>query len=341
MTLVLIESSNNTRSNSSTASKFESLFQEVEKGSFVIKSIRRRSNGKISDLGISAARVKCLFCMRKIHSKSNLIFKERELCVEIDELVRSVRKKQISPEDFHLALNKISHGVKRELRVYKKGVRLHRGRLLNSNPSTISEMSYPPKKMAKVGRANISGCPLFYASAGIPSTFTECRVEINNHIYVGEWECIEPLAVQVIGFSHANPIESLLHEIYTTPSDDMYEYTARISTHLLSGDLINGLLYPSVINMSKSSNFAIKVEYVDKFLRLVNVKLFKVLAITDKFIYESKESDFALPDSKGQLKWQNRLGQWKIDKSGEGLVIISNGWERKVVDLDGCIVDPT
>ena len=232
--------------------------------------------------------------------------------MEIDELVRAIKKKQISLGNFQFEVNNICRGIKRETKVFEKGARLYRGRLLNSKPFAISEMSYPPAHKTGLGRLNNRGCPIFYASTELPTIFLECRAEVNTHIYASEWECLESPVVQVIGFLETNPLEEFLNEIFTMPSDKMNEYTARISTHLLNDKSINGLLYPSIVSMNKFHNVAVKAKYVDKFLRLVNVKLFRIVAITDEYVYQTEEIDVALPDNNGQFKWQNKRKEGKV-----------------------------
>jgi hypothetical protein len=116
-------------------------------------------------------------------------------------------------------------------------------------------------------------------------------------------------------------------------------YSARVAHHLMSGP-ISGLLYPSIAAQNKSQNLAVKADFVDTGLRLINASFYHIKEIKDKHQYETEELDFAIPDSKGALEWKGRKKQWVLRKQGEELKMVSNGWTWDACSPDGSLVEP-
>lgn len=258
-------------------------------------------------------------------------------------LFTSVRNREVSAKELLEHLNNAAKGISRKGIIYEPGARLYRGRIINPAPTDIEQISYPPKSKSKLGRANLSNETVFYASAGLPTTFVECQIGVGNNFCVGEWECLQNLRLQILGFETSDSeFEILLHEIFTSKSTDMYEYTATIANHLFRGDSIDGLLYPSIASDNKSQNLALKTSYVDSSARLVNVRYFSISNEVSPFQYQCEEIDFATPTSTGKLDWKGRPAVWKITENGGSLDMVA-GQDRRWKAYDsttGKIVDP-
>jgi hypothetical protein len=262
------------------------------------------------------------------------------------QLLQLAANSAIGPEEFERELWGQSKGHKRRGRKYKSGeVRIYRTRVWHESerPKSIADLSYPPKHATPMGRANLEGEPIFYASAGLPASFVECRLEKGQYVICSEWRNTTDMLLQEVGLlaeKNVSNIERIYHEIFTSTDPAMYKFSARIARHLLSGDPISGLIYPSIAAQNSSQNIALKTGFVDAGLRIVNVSLYYLKNATASFQYETEEIDFALPNHDGSLNWKGRRRQWVIRKNGDQLKMVSNGWSWNAYDMAGTLVDP-
>jgi len=262
------------------------------------------------------------------------------------ELLHLANTNNISPEAFERELWSLSKGHKRQGRNYKGDeVRIYRTRVWRASerPKSIAELSYPPQHATPLGRANLEGAPLFYASAGLPASFVECRLEKGEYVICSEWRNTTDMLLQEVGLSNNEnvlDIEKIYHNIFTSTDAAMYKFSARIARHLLSGDPISGLIYPSIAAQNNSHNIALKTGFVDTGLQVVNASLYYLKNATSSFQYEIEEIDFALPKLDGSLNWKGRKRQWVIRESGGQLKMVSNGWSWNAFDPAGILVAP-
>src|ERR1019366_1908103 len=183
---------------------------------------------------------------------------------------------------------------------------------------------------------------IFYASAGLPPSFVECKLEQGQHVVCGEWRNTTNMILQEVGLSEEldpEGLERLYHDIFTSPDPKVYGYSSRVAHHLMSGPL-SGLLYPSIAAQNKSHNLALKADFVDGGLRLINASFYRIKDVKAKHQYEIEELDFAKPDSKGIFEWMGRKRQWVLRKQGDELKMIANGWTWDAYSLDGKRVEP-
>jgi hypothetical protein len=209
-------------------------------------------------------------------------------------------------------------------------------------PTEAMEFSYPRSKCNK-GRANVHNAPVFYASAGGPTTFVESRCESGNTVVVSEFRCYEELLVQEIGFTNvdqtATEYEIIMHELFAAPGSEYYEYSSRIASHLMSGKELHGITYPSLASNSSSQNFALKTSFVDRALHFINATAYKIKQITDPFKYEVDEIDFGTVEH-GKISWKGRKKKWSLTHKGQTLQMVSTGWSWDAYDEGGRLVDP-
>lgn len=265
------------------------------------------------------------------------------------ELLELAREKKINPDDFLTHLWSISKGTIRTGRRYtgstKDPVRLFRSRIFKSKPlpSELSEYSYPPVGVTTIGRANRINSPIFYASAGGPTTFVEARAQKGDILAVSEFRCHSEIMLQEIGFirneSSHSELEKSMHELFTQDGDGLYEYSSCIAHHLMGGEQIHGLTYPSIISNNSSQNVALKPSFVDEHMHLAHVTAYFIKNVRDSSKYDVEEVDFALPEN-GGLHWKGRKKQWVLRKTDEELKMQSNGWWLDAYDLDGTLVNP-
>jgi hypothetical protein len=199
------------------------------------------------------------------------------------ELLQLVASSAISPEEFERELWALSEGHRRRGRIYKSGdVRIYRTRIWPGpeRPKSAADLSYPPKHATHLNRANLEGEPVFYASAALPPSFVECRLEKGQHVVCSEWRNTIDLILQEVGMladgKTSDDVERIYHEIFTSTDPAMYTFSARVARHLLSGDSISGLIYKSIAAQNASENLALKTGFVDAGLRLVNTSMYYI-----------------------------------------------------------------
>lgn len=265
------------------------------------------------------------------------------------QLLTLARSKSISPEDFEKKLWELSTEQERTARRYtgtsSEPIRVFRSRPFTTDalPTEAAEYSYPNPSICRMGRANVQNAPVFYASAGGPTTFVESRCAVGNIVVVSEFRCYAEMVVQEIGFAGndqtATEYEILMHELFVAPGNEYHEYSSRIASHLMSGDFVHGITYPSVASGSRSQNLALKTSFVDTALHLVSTTAYKIKEITEPFRYEVDEIDFGTLD-RGKVSWKGRKKKWSLTRKGQELRMVSNGWNWDAFDEHGNLVDP-
>lgn len=266
-----------------------------------------------------------------------------------ENLLDRVLKGIISPDQFEKEIWTISTGVKRTGRGYNGSkedpIRLFRSRVFNSTdlPNTLNEYSYPPAKFCNLGRANEKNIPVFYASAGGPTTFIESRCKIGDIIVLSEYRCTNKLIVQKVGFSNKlgeeSEFERTIHEIFTHLGDKYYEYSSKIASHLMRGDQLHGITYPSIISRNQSQNLAIKIDYADEFLSLMHCTAYKINSIKNQFKYDVEEFNFGV-NEENSINWKGRKKRWELKEQDAELKWWANGWQWEAYDVNNKLVDP-
>lgn len=266
-----------------------------------------------------------------------------------ENLFQQVINKTILPDQFEKEIWELSKGVKRQGRIYKGSeldpLRLFRSRVFESEklPVTHSEFSYPPIEWCKLGRANENGLPVFYASAGGPTTFVESRCQVGNIIVISEYRGTSELLVQEVGFSNSqnekNEYEKIIHEIFIHPTNEYYDYSSKIAMHLMKGEQLHGITYPSIISNNQSQNVALKTQYADKFLSLIHCTAYRIKSVENPFKYDVEEINFGV-NNNGSVQWKGRKKQWVIRENGGQLAMKANGWQWEAYDINNKLVDP-
>ena len=164
------------------------------------------------------------------------------------ELLQKVVDTEISAVDYERELKCISNDKKRIARKCNgstdKPIRLFRSRSFDSTflPEDLAEYTYPHSSICRIGRANSEGSPVFYASAGGPTTFVEAKCEVGDIVVVSEFRCHNPIILQVIGFSDSEQIpsdfETLIKTIFIFKGDRYYQYSSKTAQFLMQGDKV-------------------------------------------------------------------------------------------------------
>lgn len=263
----------------------------------------------------------------------------------LKKLESSAKEGTLEPEQLLNNLNRLSSGHRRPgLRITGQTRDFFRTRTFNSDdklPVATTDIAYPPQKSALLGRANRPEESIFYASIGMPTTLAESRAKKGDIIVSGRWKNIEELILQSVGFSGKNlGLEGVYNGIFTSDNESMYKYSSIIAKHLMNGDQIHGISYPSIISGGRSQNVALKKSTVDTNMRLIYASAFRVKELYKNGSYRLEEIDFAIPDDSGKLIWTGRKHKWVLRKQGDELTVISNGWDWDAYLPDGTWVSP-
>ncbi len=262
---------------------------------------------------------------------------------DLEDILKQVKDRSITAKSLKHKLDRSSAGHKRKGRKLNKGTEFYRTRVFDdesSLPGSVSDISFAPKEISKLGRANTPGNTVFYASVGMPTTLVESRVKPGQILVYGRWKTLDNLILQEVGFEDSKVhLENIYHTIFTNPDESMYTYSSVVAEHLLKGGVIQGIIYPSIINKNKAPNVAIKPEYVDDNMRLLYGTALYIESMSKDSIYKTKEINFALPSEDGILVWKGRKRKWVVaDK--EELKMVSNGWEWNAYKPDGSWASP-
>jgi hypothetical protein len=120
---------------------------------------------------------------------------------------------------------------------------------------------------------------------------------------------------------------------------DYYEYSSKIAVHLMNGEQLHGITYPSIILSNQSQNFALKIECADKVLSLVHCTAYVIKSIEHPLKFDVEEYNFGV-NNNGMIHWTSRKKQWSIKKNGGQLTIEANGWQWEAYDINNKLVDP-
>ena len=237
------------------------------------------------------------------------------------ELLKKAKEKTIGPEEFLKELSILATGLKRNGYLYsREEIRLYRTRVFETDvrPAAIEELSYPPIEKTVLQRANKQGEQVFYSSLGLATGLVESKVKVNQYIAISEWINTEELVLQGVGLlpNHqlSNEVEKLYHDIFTWPTDEMYEYTSIIASHLMNGTTICGLAYPSIASKQPGDNIVLLKKFVDNGLEFVHASLYQVNSISENEEYTLREIAMGLSESNGRLKWHEGKVNYHFDK---------------------------
>ncbi len=206
-------------------------------------------------------------------------------------------------------------------------IRMYRARV-NENAEFVNDLREPPASIAKEGRVNRAGHPMFYSSLHRFSAIAETLQGKESQILVSCWKTIQPLTFTHIAYdpsslrligtknTHIKRIKgnSLLYRPETsrkklsvmarlfvgTNHKDKYKLSTAISECMLKGPF-DGLVYPSISMAGGADNFAIHPEIARKKLQFIGVE--KVRINTNM---EEASLNYATSNNEESLDWKGR-----------------------------------
>jgi hypothetical protein len=247
----------------------------------------------------------------------------------------------------------------------------YRARATSHQPSTLSELWYPPAANARTNRANHAGQPILYCAVGaIEPVFFELRnLTVGSHVTVLWVRLTRNLILQNIGYQpehlkklgsqrtvrppHAPLIEDrrsaeihhLLGDLFTevVPAGEEWRYktTIAIAERLLGENEtpIGGLMYPTIAMRANADNVAIRRSFADTGLEFVRAEYRRVTAISGPLALETDTEDVANSVQDGALVWQGGRDEWTVaGRTGLVMTAEDNRWVAR--DQHGNIVPP-
>lgn len=217
---------------------------------------------------------------------------------------------------------------------FKPGIILYRGRL-ESKCHHRRDLGYPPAHLARLGRANQEGSPLFYGTTLRSAVFYEVPNNVGDHLLVSRWRTVADLFVNHLGYTStvfnglgsgrqkpgwygkSDPLKcedssrealEILGNLFASRDQGLYKLTAVLAGYFMRPPL-NGLVYPTIAMKANADNFAIKPEWVDIGLDFIGVELVRIDAVRG-FERDVSIIDYGTANPDGLLDWKGaaRIG---------------------------------
>ena len=289
----------------------------------------------------------------------------------IEDLENSDLQK-IKISELEVLLTALFSGYKINAPRFEAGVYLYRGRKCEK-PSSLDQVYYPkPEYIKKIGRINDIEQPFFYAAAARSVPFFELDVKHGDLIAIACWKTTKQLLLNHVGFTKEcklylsanrdltsiydfiknmqqfddknkiveNYLASKFIEKLSPDNEYKYKMTITIAKKLLDGNLIDGIMYPTIAMSGNADNIALKPQYADTNLKFVSVEFIK---ITDRkgtsISYDVLDSATTV-NSKNEFNWSGRNLQWKIQEDVGELRMKDEGAGWIAYDKNGIRVDP-
>lgn len=233
--------------------------------------------------------------------------KEKVVCAI--QRIESLDLRTTSIDDIEAELGAMLKGYRVCAPRLDAGIRLYRGRICDK-PRNLSDIIYPPARLITCyGRANDIGEQILYATTGKSAVFHELPTRVGDYIAMGRWRSTGKMLLNHIGFTDQckaslnsardldqlydfvahmrdfGQTNDLLHAYlaskFITPvgigEEWKYKISIAIGHILLTGNRIDGIMYPTVAMQGNVDNIAIKSACVSRYLVLEGVEFVRVI----------------------------------------------------------------
>lgn len=261
-------------------------------------------------------------------------------------------------------------GLTNEALILDKGTTIYRARIVEEQPTRISDLSYPPKEIAGVNRANRENDPIFYASSGAAAAVFELNPDPGDKVAILKWRITEEITLNTVGYS-AEVLKRLdssraqgelpgdgvadtesrgnfimrnyFAELFTqhVPENEKHRHklTAAIAEIWRSGEPLDGIIYPTVRMWANEDNLAIETGVVDQALKPISAEFIEIQGKENKEI-EMKVLDTCTAIQDGEIQWNGHGRKWVLETDGAWGKFKSEDGRWKVEDSGGGGVTP-
>jgi len=295
----------------------------------------------------------------------------QEAILENISLLENLNYRTASIKEIEELLFPLFKGLRMTVPSFDPGVYLYRSRICKDKPKHLSELSYPqPQFISEYGRANDISQPMFYGSISKNIPFFELNAKTGDRLILSIWKTKAKLLLNHIGFSEdvsqSLQSERAFDSIYQFTSDTLkfndlntfvynflaasfarkisreenflYKLSIAITNKLIMGEILHGVLYPSIAMNGNSDNIVLKPSYVDENLEFVGVEYLEVVA-SEGMKYKHETLDSATEIDKGELMWTGKLLGWTLDNQ-KSIAFSSEGNDWSAKDETGNRSDP-
>lgn len=296
--------------------------------------------------------------------------KKSEIIDAIDR-IEAFDLKTISTIEIEEEYKSLLKGFKIVVPRYNPGIYLYRGRVCNK-PLNIKDIIYPPQSAIKcLGRANDIGQQLFYAANSRNVPFYELSANVDDHIAICTWKTKSKMVLNHIGFTDEckaclksdrdlgtiykfvtdmnnfgdsnillhNYLASKFTPIVKKNEEWRYKLSIAISNIFLAGNVIHGIMYPTIAMLGNADNVVLKPYYYLENMDFVSIE-YAVITGKEGMRYSWDIIDSATElDKTGNFIWSGRDLQWKVNKDKKYTMKREAG-NNVLYDEDGNRIDP-
>lgn len=214
---------------------------------------------------------------------------------------------------------------------------------------------------------------MFYCTNAKPAAFFEARPRVGDRFVLSRWMTTAVLLVNHVGYTDAAlrilgtsrsdigvgrddrtihtdeadaEVDTFLAEEFTKPVPHgtrfahRYKLSAVIAERMIGGDILHGLMYPTVAMQGNAENFALKPSYVESSVEFVKASLVEITHV-DGLKAKLNTLDTATRiDAHGSIQWKGHGDRWTLRKQGDEVRLIFEDGEWVGRDSDGNIVPP-
>lgn len=239
-----------------------------------------------------------------------------------------------------------TQGLKNEGIILDEGTPIYRARIFENQPKQVPELSYPPEDIVGLNRANRANNPIFYGSSGAGAAVFELNPDIGEKVAILKWQTMEEIFLNTVGYSSGvlgrldssrepedipgdglddtesrgnSMMRKYFAELFTqhVPENEKHHHklTAAIAELWLSGEPIDGIVYPTVRMWANQDNFAIETEVVDRALQPTSAEFIEIQGKENKEI-EMEVLDTSRTVQNGEIQWNGHGRQWVLESDG-------------------------
>lgn len=287
--------------------------------------------------------------------------------------VESLDYKTISIKEIENILEPMFKGYEICAPKFKPGLEVYRGRICDK-PTNIKEISYPPPTFIRnYGRINDKGESIFYAATGRGVTFFELKARVGDTIAISHWRTKKEAILNHIGFTskakkvlnsnrNLDKIYNFVRETIKVPCDinslvndyisskfiesvnpseeERYKLSIALARKLITCDLLDGLLYPTIAMFGNADNIAFKTKFVDSSIDFVSVEFVRVTNVEGvNYTFDILDSANKL-DSAGNFVWSGRGLSWVMNGENKILRMSVENDTWKASNEKGETIDP-
>jgi hypothetical protein len=296
---------------------------------------------------------------------------DRERIIEAIATLDATDLKSSSISELEKVITPLFTGLLIQAPRYQPGVNIFRGRICEK-PPMFSDLIYPPAaSVAEYGRLTDIGETMFYGATTKAAPFFELKPATGECVAISKWRSNDRMVLNHIGFTedvtvmlnsnrdlskiyefvkeshNFSDLNSYVHNYLAStftqrvPKEQSYLYklTIALGRKLLGGEVIHGLLFPTIAMSANVDNVVLKAPYFDSKMDFVSCEYLRVDEAGDSnFRYTTLDTATKIAID-GSIAWSGRSFKWEVP-AGNQLTFKAIGNEWVAFDENDDRVDP-